>query len=135
MSPELPSLEEIADMEQQQARFIAALEIDHDKQQVRCQGCGDWKPIEHGNESHMVAPRYQSRIEKLRIKIKKMQQYNFGNRLECIQEEEELRQLLEEQQCTDILRRIPLYSSSITGYRFLCSICFDKLYLSSKKYR
>jgi hypothetical protein len=89
---DLPSLQDIENMENQQARFIAALEIDSDKQQVKCQGCGDWKPIEHGDERHMVVPRYQSRIEKLRIKIKKMQQYKYsvgggvgGNRLDCRQ--------------------------------------------------
>jgi hypothetical protein len=43
----------------------------------------------------------------------------------CKVEKEELAALLEEDKQKEILRRLPLYSSKITGYRFLCSKCYE----------
>jgi hypothetical protein len=36
--------------------------------------------------------------------------------------------LLEEDDKADKLRRLPLYSCGITGWKFLCSKCYDNVY-------
>jgi hypothetical protein len=41
---------------------------------------------------------------------------------------EELAGLLEEDAKTDKLRSLPLYSCRITGWKFVCSKCYDKVY-------
>jgi hypothetical protein len=40
----------------------------------------------------------------------------------------ELAELLEEEAKADALRRLPLYSCRITGFKFVCSRCYDKVY-------
>jgi hypothetical protein len=40
----------------------------------------------------------------------------------------ELAELLEEAKA-DALRRLPLYSCRITGFKFVCSKCYDKAYM------
>jgi hypothetical protein len=49
----------------------------------------------------------------------------------CKQLKEELADLLTEEAQREKLRSLPLYSSKITGYRFLCSHCYDKKYLET----
>jgi hypothetical protein len=58
--------------------------------------------------------------------------HHIGDIDNCKREREELAYLLKEQEKRDILRRLPLYSSKITGYRWLCSSCYDKAYSSSR---
>jgi hypothetical protein len=41
----------------------------------------------------------------------------------------ELAELLEEDAKYDKLRSLPLYSCRITGWKFVCSNCYDKIYL------
>jgi hypothetical protein len=40
----------------------------------------------------------------------------------------ELTELLEEEAKADTLRCLPLYSCRITGFKFVCSRCYDKAY-------
>ncbi|MFL6403108.1 MAG: hypothetical protein ACJ71M_06500, partial [Nitrososphaeraceae archaeon] len=40
----------------------------------------------------------------------------------------ELAELLEEDAKADKLRSLPLYSCRITGWKFVCSECYDKVY-------
>jgi hypothetical protein len=40
----------------------------------------------------------------------------------------ELAELLEEEAKADALRRLPLYSCRITGWKFVCSKCYDRVY-------
>jgi hypothetical protein len=41
---------------------------------------------------------------------------------------EELAQLEAEESDRDKIRALPLYSSKITGFKFVCSSCYDLLY-------
>ena len=41
---------------------------------------------------------------------------------------QELAELLEEEAKADALRLLPLYSCRITGFKFVCSKCYDKVY-------
>jgi hypothetical protein len=41
----------------------------------------------------------------------------------------ELVELLEEEAKDDKLRSLPLYSCRITGWKFVCSKCYDKVYM------
>jgi hypothetical protein len=43
----------------------------------------------------------------------------------------ELAELLEEEAKADALRRLPLYSCRITGWKFVCSRCYDKVYMDA----
>jgi hypothetical protein len=126
-------LEELTEIEQLRSKAKEALEIDNDKQLVRCQGCGDWRPITEESGSNLPS-RHSTRIYKLRMRIKYKKQAGLArsHSTDCREEEAELQRLLDDQKKHDFLKRLPLYSCSITGYRFLCSTCFDKLYLSSK---
>jgi hypothetical protein len=40
----------------------------------------------------------------------------------------ELAELLEEDAKADKLRTLPLYSCRITGFKFVCSKCYDRVY-------
>jgi len=42
---------------------------------------------------------------------------------------QELAELLEEDAKADKLRRLPLYSCTITIFKFVCSKCYDKVYM------
>ena len=42
---------------------------------------------------------------------------------------QELSDMLEEEAKADALRRLPLYSCRITGFKFVCSKCYDKVYM------
>jgi hypothetical protein len=42
---------------------------------------------------------------------------------------QELADLLEEDAKYDKLRSLPLYSCKITGFKFACSKCYDKIYM------
>jgi hypothetical protein len=46
----------------------------------------------------------------------------------CKQLKAELEELLEENAKADKLRSLPLYSCRITGFKFVCSRCYDKAY-------
>jgi hypothetical protein len=41
----------------------------------------------------------------------------------------ELADLLEEDDKADKLRSLPLYSCRITGWKFVCTRCYDKVYM------
>ncbi|MFL6457412.1 MAG: hypothetical protein ACJ71G_10665 [Nitrososphaeraceae archaeon] len=45
----------------------------------------------------------------------------------------ELAELLEEDAKADRLRSLPLYSCRITGWKFVCSKCYDKAYALVQK--
>jgi hypothetical protein len=41
---------------------------------------------------------------------------------------QELAEPLEEEAKADALRRLPSYSCKITGFKFVCSKCYDEVY-------
>jgi hypothetical protein len=59
---------------------------------------------------------------------------SYGNNSSHIKEndvkqlKQELADLLEEDATYDKLRSLPLYSCRITGWKFVCSKCYDKAY-------
>jgi hypothetical protein len=43
---------------------------------------------------------------------------------------QELAYILKEEEKNDLVTRLPLYSSRMTGYKWICSECWDKSYRS-----
>jgi hypothetical protein len=120
---ELSSLEEIEEMDRQRSQAIESLEIfDHS---VKCQKCGVPVPVvgklSKPNSKHIAV---------LQRRIKWLENYSRGNNRsnEVKQLGQELADLLEEDAKADKLRWLPLYSCKITGWKFVCSKCYDKVY-------
>jgi protein-arginine kinase activator protein McsA len=125
---ELPSLEEIEQMERQRSQAIESLEICNGS--VKCQRCGMALPIV-GKLTHR-----SDRIAVLQKQIKWIEQHyhglytlnrhrsngNIGNNINkddnVKQLKAELADLLEEDEKYDKLRSLPLYSCRITGFKF-----------------
>jgi hypothetical protein len=122
---ELPSLQEIEEMDRQRSQAIESLQIsDHS---VKCQRCGNAVPI----VGKLPKP-HSNRIDILQKRIKWMENYYRGN----IRSDDDLKHLkaeladlLEEDVKADKLRCLPLYSCRITGWKFVCSKCYDMAYM------
>jgi hypothetical protein len=54
---------------------------------------------------------------------------NSNNNNDLKQLKQELADLLEQDTKADKLRSLPLHSCRITGWKFVCSKCYDKVYL------
>jgi peptide subunit release factor RF-3 len=125
---ELPSLKEIQEMDRQRSQAIEALEIfDHS---IKCQRCGIAVPL---LRTLTTKPR-SNHIGVLQKRIKWIENYSHGNNNsnknnDLQQLKQELAELLEEDAKADKLRSLPLYSCRITEFRFVCSKCYDKVYL------
>jgi hypothetical protein len=52
-----------------------------------------------------------------------------------VQLKQEVAELLSEEAKRDKLRSLPLYSCRITGWKFVCSACYDKVYLYYTSHR
>jgi DNA repair exonuclease SbcCD ATPase subunit len=124
---ELPSLEDIQEMDRQRSHAIESLEIyDHS---VKCQKCGNAVPI-----AGKLSRPHNDRIAILQKRIKWIENYSHGNvnRPSYINEvkalKQELADLLEEDAKADKLISLPLYSCRIDGWKFVCSKCYDKAY-------
>jgi len=124
---ELPSLEQIHQMEAKRQRAIEALEIsDHS---VKCQRCNNAVPIVTPSRSRTN----EKRIVTLQIRIKWLEEHYSPNMRDNKNDEiNDLKQQLEHLQTDDTkvdkLKCLPLYSTKITGYKFVCSNCYDKIY-------
>jgi hypothetical protein len=128
---ELPSLEEIEEMDRQKSQAIESLQIfDHS---VKCQRCGMAVPI----VGRLPKP-HSNRIAILQKRIKWLQNYSRGNNNGSYYHhknndvkalKQELAELLEEDAKADKLRSLPLYSCRITGFKFVCSKSYDKVYI------
>ena len=119
---ELPSLEEIEEMERQRSQAIESLEISEGS--VKCQRCGMSVPI-----VGKLARPHNVRIAVLQKRIKWMENYSRSNANDLKDLKAELAALLEEDAKADRLRCLPLYSCRITGWKFVCSKCYDKVYM------
>jgi hypothetical protein len=82
-----------------------------------------------------TSPPKSARIDSLKYQIQWISQHpnyyhrNNANRDELIRAiKAELTELEEEERKLDRLRDIPLYSSKITGWKFVCGSCFDRIY-------
>jgi hypothetical protein len=119
---ELPSMEEIAAMDKLREDAINSLEISGNS--VKCQQCSAYIPI----VGRLQRP-HGDRISVLQKQIKCAEIYHNSTDYNiCKNEREELAELLKEENKRDRLRSIPLYSSKISGYRFVCSKCWDQVY-------
>jgi hypothetical protein len=131
---ELPSLQEIEEMEKQRLQAIESLEIFNSDHSVKCQKCRMAVPI----LGKLPRP-YSNRIAILQKRIKWLEGYSRGNTNRSSssynnnvkQLKQELAELLEEDAKVDKLRSLPLYSCRITGFKFVCSNCYDKIYMLS----
>lgn len=121
---DLPSIEAL---ENQRQKAVDELEIIDDKY-VKCQECGELKPII--TDSALMIRCHTSRISQLKSMIKQIEKYNIPSRGYpnhiARKEREELKELLEEEKKREITKRIPLYSSKLTGYRWYCSKCYEQ---------
>jgi hypothetical protein len=71
-----------------------------------------------------------NRIAVLQKRIKWVENYSHISNINDLEElKAELAELLEEDAKADKLRSLPLYSCRITGWKFVCSKCYDKVYL------
>ena len=128
----LPSLQEIEQMDKLRQQAIESLQISESDQTVRCQQCDADIPIVGG-----LVRSHGSRITHLQDRIKRIENHpKFGNDKTILNNNvrpmrEELAQLLVEDAKADKLRRLPLYSSRLTNFKFVCGSCFEKQY--SKK--
>jgi hypothetical protein len=82
-----------------------------------------------------LARPHNDRVAVLQKRIKWMENYYRGNISrssdDLKQLKQELAELLEEDAKADKLRSLPLYSCKITGFKFVCSKCYDKVYYNS----
>ncbi|MFL6470183.1 MAG: hypothetical protein ACJ71H_04955 [Nitrososphaeraceae archaeon] len=124
---ELPSLQEIEEMDRQKSQAIESLEIFNHS--VKCQKCGMAVPI-----IGKLSKPNSNRIAVLEKRIKWLENYSRGNINrhyyinDVKQLKAELADLLEQDAKADKLRSLPLYSCRITGWKFVCSKCYDKIY-------
>ena len=126
---ELPSLEEIEEMDRQRSEAIESLEISGSDSgdSVKCQKCGMAVSI----VGKLPRP-YCNRIAILEKRIKWLQNYprrnnrSAGNGIKHLKQE--LADLLEQDAKADKLRSLPLYSCRITAWKFVCSKCYEKVY-------
>jgi hypothetical protein len=123
---ELPSLEEIEEMEKQRVQAIESLEIfDHS---VKCQRCAIPVPI----VGKLPIP-YRNRVTLLKHRIDWIESHPRPRLKDSInnsikQLKQELAELLKEDAKADKLRSLPLYSCRMTGFKFVCSKCYDRVY-------
>ena len=134
---ELPSLEEIEQMDKQQQNALESLEIsitDYEKTSyVKCQKCGRRIAMfQKLPRSHSVS----NRITVLEKRIKQDEIRNSHYRInnndynDIMGSKQELADLLKEEDKNEFVTRLPLYSSRMTGYKWICSECWDKAYRS-----
>jgi hypothetical protein len=127
---EIPSMDQVEAMDKQRQEAIESLQIVNGM--VQCQGkCGQLYPIiKKDDPFKLSSSNLTGRIAQLRSIIKQIERHHIGS-TNANKEKEELKQLEEEDKQREILRRLPLYSSKISGYRFLCSNCYDEAYYLS----
>jgi hypothetical protein len=127
----LPSLEKIQQMEAKRQQAIEALQINEADNTVNCQKCGAAVAIPIAHHGGRGGLRKSKRIAILEYRIKWMEDH-YGRHATLEENtkplKQELAELLKQDAEYDKLRSLPLYSSKISGWKFVCSNCFQKLY-------
>jgi hypothetical protein len=118
---ESPSLEQIEEMERQQSQAVEALEISipevGEPRNVKCQRCGAPVPI----VAKMSRP-HKDRVVHLQTRLKWMENHQHICKKEDVEAtKQELEELLQKDAKADKLQNLPLYSTRITGWKFVCS--------------
>jgi DNA-directed RNA polymerase subunit RPC12/RpoP len=134
---ELPSLEEVEQMDKQQQNALESLEIsitDYEKTSyVKCQKCGrriamfQKSPRSYSVSNRITVLEKQIKHDEIRNSHYHINNNNYNDIMESKQE---LADLLKEEDKNDLVTRLPLYSSRMTGYKWICSECWDKAYRS-----
>jgi hypothetical protein len=121
---ELPSLEEIQQMDRKRLEAIELLEISNSH--VKCQRCGNAIPL---------GPKYIRSFKNDRIGVLERRIIWLEEHYHYTEDDEEIKaikaevaDLQAEDAEYDILRSLPLYSTEITRFKFVCGDCFSKLY-------
>ena len=134
---ELPSIEEIEEMDRQRQQAIESLEISKSASGggdcVKCQKCDTVVPIV-GKLS--ISHYSSSRITTLQARIRRVEEgkssKKSSSRTDDYKElKRELADLQKLEAKKDILRRLSLYSAKMTGYKYVCSSCWDQIYWSN----
>src|SRR5919202_578120 len=111
-------------MDRQRLQAIESLQISDSS--VKCQKCCTAIPLHRT----LTKPK-SNRIDALQKQIKWIEDHSHGNAKTDANIKElkaELADLLEEEAKADSLMCLPLYSCKITGFRFVCSKCYDEVY-------
>ena len=134
---ELPSLEEIEQMDKQQQNALESLEIsitDYEKTSyVKCQKCGrriamfQKSPRSYSVSNRVTVLEKQIRQDEIRNSHYHINNNNYND---IMGSKQELADVLKEEDKNDLVTRLPLYSSRMTGYKWICSECWDKAYRS-----
>jgi hypothetical protein len=110
---------------------IESLQI-YDHSSVKCQKCGNAIPIvgklpkPHSNRV-VVLQRRIGWLKGYHRCHHRRHHYHYSD--DVVKElERELADLLAEDAKADKLRHLPLYSCRITGFKFVCSKCYDRVY-------
>ena len=133
---EIPSLEEIEQMDKQQ-NALESLEIsitDYEKTSyVKCQKCGTRIAMfQKSHRSYTVSNRITVLEKQIRQDEIRNSHYLINNNdyNDIMGSKQELADLLKEEDKNEFVTRLPLYSSRMTGYKWICSECWDKAYRS-----
>ena len=131
---ELPSLEEVEQMHKQQQNALESLEIsitDYEKTSyVKCQKCGrriamfQKSPRSYSVSNQTTVLEKQIKQDEIRNSHHRINNNDYNDIRESKQE---LADLLKEDK-NEFVTRLPLYSSRMTGYKWICSECWDKAY-------
>src|SRR5689334_19222971 len=134
---ELPSLEEIEQIDKQQQNALESLEIsitDYEKTSyVKCQKCGrriamfQKSPRSYSVSNRVTVLEKQIRQDEIRNSHYHINNNNYND---IMGSKQELADVLKEEDKNDLVTRLPLYSSRMTGYKWICSECWDKAYRS-----
>jgi hypothetical protein len=135
-----------ADRARQQAFEALEYVFSEDEQQQQCQyvKCQNPSCSKKNKNIKIVGrlpmPKSGTRIQMLQKRLNYLERYPNGHHtvsadIEIKKTREELAQLEAEESQKDKLRHLPLYSSKCTEYRFFCSPCWDKAYLSDQNQR
>jgi hypothetical protein len=126
---ELPGKEEIEASDSQREQAIESLlselsPSNSNPEFIKCQQCHSPVPIPAPS---VLKTGYSNRIITLKKRLKYAQE-RYPNSDGCRQLKQELADLLKKQAKRDIIRRLPLVSTKATGYKYVCTACFDKAY-------
>jgi DNA-directed RNA polymerase subunit RPC12/RpoP len=129
--------EEVEQMDKQQQNALESLEIsitDYEKTSyVKCQKCGrriamfQKSPRSYSVSNRITVLEKQIRHDEIRNSHYHINNNNYNDIMESKQE---LADLLKEEDKNDLVTRLPLYSSRMTGYKWICSECWDKAFIS-----
>jgi hypothetical protein len=106
------------------------LDISYTDNTIKCQGCNNKVSIPTVG---LLVRSYSHSITLLERRIRWAEEHYPDAITAHAELKEELAALLKGQKKKELLRRLPLYSFSITGYKLVCSACFENAYNDNRK--